>query len=363
MSLARVNRASSPFPTMPFPVFGPFVPLWVLMSLLLTGCVTQPERSGQERATTAGTASTGPQAVTRYELIDKSGTTAPGRTFYLVRNGSDWTFTLTPQDLSRDGVERFTYWPAQRQIAFQFASPPPRDWRADYFVCRADRTQRSNARYGDCSTAFKTKLPMDTARVLYGVLSLGTSELSGVAAYRIDRESLLAAVNKVDIDVELAKVDQRTDFENATNRTKLMAYVNRNLGRDADGTVRLAQEKLAQLDRNRSVLKAAEQEAGSLDTYRSRVSPKNPSRYCDPLAGERPLFDRCRAEVSKVVADLANRKATELWRFDVCTNVHRRTTPPVNTSLCQAYRDNGSCSARSPGESAVCDILLKKGQS
>lgn len=348
---------------MPFPAVPQLVPQLLLISLLLTGCVTQPERSGQERAATSGTATTGQDSVTRYQLIDKSATTAPGRTFFLVRNGSDWTFTVTPQDLSREGVERFTYWPAHRQIAFHFASPPPRDRRAEYFVCRADRTQRSNAGYADCSTAFKTKLPVDTARVLYGVLSLGTSELAGVAAYRIDRESLLAAVNKVDLDAELAKADQRTEFENATSRSKLMAYINRNRGRDADGTVRMAQEKLAQLDKNRSVLNAAELEIGPLETYKSRVTPKNPSRYCDPLAGERPLFDRCRSEVSRVVADLANRKATELWRFDVCTSVHRRTTQSVNTTLCQVYGENATCSTRSPGENIVCDILQKKGQS
>lgn len=296
----------------------------------------------------------------RFNLNPGSGNS--GRTFYLVRNGDNWNLTLTPQDVNRADVERFTYWPGPKEFSATFDERRAKT-RTGHLRCHANELDRAKMGYTPCTTSFKKPQGVTGARVLAGVLSVGASELSGAISYDYEVDRVTAIVNAFDLERQLNLHDYRAEFQGAGNRSRLLAFISKYAVDDPDGLLVKAKERLATLDENRSILNAVEYAVQSLAVYTARYTPANPERYCDSLKKESAVYERCRKEAANIVATLAARKAQETRRLDICTGVSRRVSGAAQASLCIAYKTESTCSGASTGESRTCDILNQRGQS
>lgn len=336
-----------------------------LAALALAGCATGERQPAPGGAATHQDARR-PLAGTYRVPGPADKNRGKGSVFYLVRDGAQpWRIGFDAEEFKRLGGERLQYWPQGKMVAMDF------DHTADWSTTRAcNDSARDRARQGYtvCTSAFRTADTsgvLATVRVLAGVTSAGLSEISaaqeGRKYERADIGPMLAELERLDLDRQFWLKDYR-ERSAARNASGLADFVRRYERDDPDQLVGQARAAMAVLARNAQVLEQVERATPALERYRQRYMPANPKKYCNGLKADGEDYRMCQAEVSAIVAALADRRAAAARRQDMCLGVSKAVGAGAQAQACQDYAA-GSCRATGDKGGQVCDILNRKGQS
>lgn len=328
-------------------------------ALSIAGCVTMP-------AGTATRADPAPAAgEPGYRLVVPNRNAGTPRTVYLVRTGEKhWDLHFEARDLAQEQVERIAYWPASRQIAFDFERGAPA--RIDQMTrCNPALQQRRRGNYSPCSTQFKVPDNPLLARVLVGVASGGMSEadmaLKNEAFFKLDAQGLLAVASRLQLHERVARRAYQEAYAHASGREQLAAFAAAHVANDPDGLAAQASRRVAALDENAAILRQARAGLPEPGVYRSRYTPADPVRYCNRFRRDAEAFGVCRQMAPAVVAELAQARAAVAQRFDLCTRVFRSVGGGANPNLCRRYAASQGCTGSAAAETRTCNVLLGKG--
>lgn len=333
-----------------------------VVAVLVLGCATAPNAPATGgRPQSVGDTQT---SHSPYRLVVSAPNSGAPRTIFLVQTDAGWDLQFEPRDLADPKVERLSYWPASREVAFAFQKNAPE--RVDSMHrCGRQRQLRRPGDYSPCSTQFKVPDNPVVARMLVGVMSGGMSEaqlaLDGDAFFKLDPDTLMAVLSRLQLKERVARHDYQQAYARAKGKEQLSAFASTYASYDPDKLVEQARRQVQAIEENAAILKKAQAAVPDLRTYRNRYTPSDPTRYCSRFRGDAEAFGVCKTMAPTVIAELAQARAAVAERFEVCTKVFQAVGRGSGENLCRRYSLRQGCSGAGEAETKTCNVLLGKG--
>lgn len=337
----------------------------LLISVAIAGCASNGADKNLSNTNTGITKPTKTKSnIYFYNFLDTEQATSVSiaRVFYLIKDlNGDWTLTFDKQDVRKSEVERLYYWPNTKKFAFYF------DGKQTSGLCKKNDLDRKKSNYSFCSTNFNILQDISGARVFTAVMSIGMSELDAFSKdsknIEIDKNSVLAEINKFDLDKILWTTDYRASFAHVKNDSSLNSFIKQYSSEDPDGLVVKAKIQLKVLENNQAILQNVTTNIPDISSYRKKFTPKNIQNYCNSFKANQSEFNECKLIVSDSVQTMVYARALSSRNYDICIKVSSQVSGTPKSNLCTQRMKNYTCNANSMNEQKICDILNRKDQS